>query len=124
MNLLVSCIYIGLGGAAGAILRYLFGLIPFKSGIGFPFATLAINVIGAFFIGLVAGLAQKNPQLSSNLILFLKVGVCGGFTTFSTFSLETFRLFENGSPWLAISYISSSVVLCVLAVYSALKSAS
>ena len=124
MNLFISCIFIGLGGAAGAILRYLFGLIPLRSGSGFPLTTLAINVIGAFIIGLVVALAQKNPLLSPNLILFLKVGVCGGFTTFSTFSLETFKLLESGNPWIAISYIASSVVLCVLAVYNALKLAS
>ncbi|MDD2232713.1 MAG: fluoride efflux transporter CrcB [Sphaerochaetaceae bacterium] len=124
MNLFISCIFIGLGGAAGAILRYLFGLLPFRNPSGFPLTTLAINVIGAFIIGLVVALAQKNPLLSPNLILFLKVGVCGGFTTFSTFSLETFKLLESGNPWIAISYIASSVVLCVLAVYNALKLAS
>ena len=86
-------LFVGMGGAVGAMLRYAISLIPYKG--KFPLLTLFINVIGALIIGTIAGLsARKN--LPQNAVLFLKTGVCGGFTTFSTFSLEAYSLLEQG----------------------------
>lgn len=107
-------LWVGLGGALGAILRYSISLLPLKS--SFPFLTLITNVIGAFVIGIVVGLFEKH-YLSSNINLFLKTGVCGGFTTFSTFSLETLTLLENGMPFIAMIYAFVSIIGCVIGVY-------
>jgi len=106
---MLNCIFVGLGGFVGSILRYLVGLIPIKNPSGFPINTFLINVIGSLAIGVIACLASKNSNLDSRLILFLKVGICGGFTTFSTFSLETAELIKNGSIALAVLYIVLSV---------------
>ena len=84
---------------------------------GFPIKTLLINIIGAFVIGLVVAFGAKkdwNPQL----ILFLKVGICGGFTTFSSFALETNQLMERGSGWWAALYVALSVTGAMAAVYA------
>ena len=114
---MVNCILVGLGGALGSILRYLIGLIPIKSGSVFPIKTLVISIVGAFLIGLIVSLSAKNPYISEKLILMLKIGVCGGFTTFSTFAFETGDLISTGKVWLAILYIVLSVVLSVFAVF-------
>ena len=80
---------VGLGGAFGAMGRYGISLLPLKS--AFPWLTLLTNVLGALVIGFVVGVTADNTA-SPNTVLFWKTGVCGGFTTFSTFSLETLRL--------------------------------
>lgn len=106
-------IFVGLGGAAGAMLRYGISLIPFKH--TFPFPTLVINLIGALLIGYITGLAVKRV-LSQNTVLFLKTGLCGGFTTFSTFSLEAYELMKAGSYGQSVLYVILSVVGCVIGV--------
>lgn len=115
---MVNCIIVGMGGFLGAVARYLIGLIPINPQSGFPVKTLLINITGAFVIGLVVALGAKkdwNPQL----ILFLKVGICGGFTTFSSFALETNQLMERGAGWWAMLYVALSVVGALVAVYAA-----
>ena len=107
-------LWVGLGGAIGSILRYTLSLLPIKS--SFPVLTLITNLLGAFIIGVVVGLFEKQ-YLSSYIHLFLKTGVCGGFTTFSTFSLETLTLLENGMVFMAIVYAFISVAGCVVGVY-------
>ena len=86
---------VGLGGALGAILRYLISLLPLKG--SFPVWTLLTNLLGAVAIGFIAG-ASARGRMQDVAALFWKTGVCGGFTTFSTFSLEAFSLLENGNP--------------------------
>ena len=104
---------VAMGGAIGAVLRYLIGLLPLNPQNGFPLKTFCINVIGAFAIGLVAALrASLNPRFT----LFLKVGICGGFTTFSSFALETEALLGKGNQTIALLYVVSSLVCGVLAV--------
>ena len=93
---MIKCLCVGLGGAVGAMLRYLIGLVPVGASNGFPVKTLLINILGAFVIGVLAVLGEKH-SLPPLLVLTLKTGVCGGFTTFSTFALETSQLFQNGS---------------------------
>ena len=115
----LNCVFVGLGGLVGSVLRYLFSLIPLEHESGFPLVTLGINVLGAFLLGLVVAYAGKSASLDPRALLFLKVGVCGGFTTFSTFALEAHGLLSGGKPIVALLYMLLSVVLCVLAVYGA-----
>lgn len=116
MNVLI----VGAGGAIGAVLRYLMTLIPVNPENGFPVKTFAINVIGSFVIGLVAALTTKN-LMDERISLFLRVGVCGGFTTFSSFALETEGLITKGSTGMACLYVICSIVCGVLAVMLAEK---
>ena len=107
-------IFVGLGGALGAMLRYAISLVPYKN--TFPLSTLIINIIGALLIGYITGLAVKK-DFSDNVILFLKTGLCGGFTTFSTFSLEAYNLFQSGNYGCAVLYILLSVIGCIIGVW-------
>lgn len=106
-------LYVGLGGAVGAILRYLISCLPNKG--YFPYLTLMTNILGAIFIGVAVGMFEKD-KMSSSMNLFLKTGVCGGFTTFSTFSLESFTLFETHQFIAGLSYVSISIVGCIVGV--------
>lgn len=105
---------VGLGGGLGAMLRYAVSLLPYKG--TFPVLTLATNLTGAIFIGFIAAVAG-NKNLSENSILFWKTGICGGYTTFSTFSLEAYRLFEDGRTGLAVVYLILSVAGCLAGVW-------
>ena len=109
-----SFLAVGLGGALGAMGRYGISLLPLKS--AFPWLTLLTNVLGALVIVVVVGVTADNAA-SPNTVLFWKTGVCGGFTTFSTFSLETLRLLEGGQTGAGLLYAGASVVLCVAGVY-------
>ena len=91
----MSFLFVALGGALGAVARYAISLIPVKT--PFPLLTLITNIIGAVLIGFIVGITDKKDNVSPNTVLFWKTGVCGGFTTFSTFSLEAYKLFENKS---------------------------
>lgn len=113
---MLACFCVGAGGFLGSVLRYLIGLIPTPEG-GFPYLTLAINILGSLVIGVIAGFASRAGVLDDHLNLFLKVGFCGGFTTFSTFALETHSFFAKGSSVSALCYVALSVVLCVFAVF-------
>ena len=116
---MLECLLVGIGGFIGSVLRYLIGLLPIKPDNGFPVKTLFINVLGAFIISSIVILATKNKSLSPNIVLMLKVGVCGGFTTFSTFAYETADLLQSGNGIVAISYAVTSVILGILAIYLA-----
>ena len=107
-------LFVGLGGAVGAMLRYAISLIPYKG--GFPLLTFVTNILGALLIGFIVGYASKR-NVSDSLMLFLKTGLCGGFTTFSTFSLEAYNLFVSGSKILAVCYAVLSAVCCILGVW-------
>ena len=110
---------IGTGSFIGGVFRYLLSiLIQAKTTTHFPLHTLAVNVIGCFFIGIVMGFFDKG-QVSHEWKLFLTTGVLGGFTTFSAFSNETFALFREGHACHALIYILASVLLGLLATYIA-----
>lgn len=111
-----ACMIIGMGGFLGTVCRYLLSLIPLTDKTGFPFITLAINVLGAFAIGILAGLSAKYTGANADLMAFLRVGVCGGFTTFSTFALEITNLFGSGRAWAGAMYVLLSLILGVAAV--------
>ena len=115
MNILA----VGFGGALGAVCRYLLGQVIPKLGSGFPLGTFVVNLIGCFAIGLVVGLAGKHSNIDPRLILFLQTGICGGFTTFSTFSLESLTLIEEGRITIGILYIVLSVLLGLCALLAA-----
>ena len=102
MQVMINCVFVGLGGMLGAVARYLLGLIPVREMSGFPLITLGINILGALVIGLLVALAQKQAGLDAGLLLFLKVGLCGGFTTFSTFALEAQGLLSGGRWGMAL----------------------
>ena len=104
---------IGIGGGIGAIFRYIISIVPLK--VSFPVQTFVTNILGAILIGVVVEMVGK--QVSQNWSLFWRVGICGGFTTFSTFSLETYNLIEKGNTWIAFGYAILSVVLSVAGVF-------
>lgn len=108
---MLDCLAVALGGAIGSVLRYLIGLFPLKEQTLFPIKTFAINVLGCFVIGLIAALSLKSSNLNPRLVLFLKVGICGGFTTFSTFALESSNLLKNGHPGIAALYMFLSIAV-------------
>lgn len=108
---------VGLGGFFGSIARYglaLAGVRWFSS--AFPGGTLAANILGCFFIGLLMGLAIKAHWMSKDLYLLLATGFCGGFTTFSTFSAENVQMFSEGNYASAIAYVTVSLLVGVIAV--------
>lgn len=119
-HLMLNCLIVAAGGALGAVSRYLITLLPMNPESGFPVKTFLINIAGSFLIGIVAALAAKN-SLDSKWVLFLKVGVCGGFTTFSSFALETEGLITGGNTTAAAAYVILSFVLGILAVMLAEK---
>ena len=108
-----NLIFVALGGALGASARYGLSLLPAKG--DFPVLTLFTNLLGALLIGLVVGLAGQ-AGWSQGRLLFWKTGVCGGFTTFSTFSLESLTLLQKGKPGPAGLYILLSVAGCLAGV--------
>lgn len=111
-----TCFIVGVGGFLGTVCRYLISLIPISEKAGFPVNTLIINILGAFVIGLLAGLTTRYNGINADLMAFLRIGICGGFTTFSTFALEITDLFGTGRAWAGFLYISLSLILGVAAV--------
>lgn len=105
---------VGIGGALGAMARYGVGTTLPAPGNGFPAATLLINIAGSVAMGVLVGvLAKTTPQFQNEIRLFVAVGLFGGFTTFSSFSLDSIFLIERGEFVLATAYIVGSVLLAV-----------
>ncbi len=118
-----SILYVGLGSFLGGSLRYVSTyLIDRKLTGEFPWSILFINALGSFLIGFTAPLLnQYGWTKDSAMPLFISVGVFGGFTTFSTFSLQTLRLAQDGHWWLAFMNALASVVCCVVSVFLGLR---
>ncbi len=114
-----KCLIVGIGGCVGSILRYLISLIPMSEKCSFPIKTFFTNVIGAFIIGLIVAVALKRPDMDPKTTLLIKTGFCGGFTTFSTFALESSDLIGKGQWGIAGTYMILSVIMSVLAVLAA-----
>lgn len=109
-------LYIALGSAVGGVLRYLLGLtIQQSAGVDFPLGTLVINITGSLLLGFLYRYALDNPAISTEVRLMLTVGLCGGYTTFSSFSLESVRLLQDGQIGKALLYVGLSVMLCLVA---------
>lgn len=98
------------GGAIGSGLRFVLGLAMPTSAGRFPFTTLAINIVGSFVLGVVSALAARTSVLNRELTLFLGAGLCGGFTTFSTFSVEMLSLWELDRTWPMVAYAAASLL--------------
>jgi fluoride exporter len=110
------------GGALGSVTRYLVGVASGRLfGTNFPWGTLIINVTGSFLIGAFVGLFATRWDLPQAARIFLTVGICGGYTTFSTFSLDAWYLIERGQNVASLMYMLFSVVLSVLALIGALQ---
>lgn len=111
---------VAVGGAIGSVARFwMTGAMTALTGPRFPWGTLLINVVGSFVIGLVAGITLTSHRIGMHpdIRIFLMTGVCGGFTTFSAFSLQTLELLQNGDVVPAFGYAVGSVLLCVAATY-------
>ena len=109
---------IGSGSFIGGICRYLLSaIIQSRSLSNFPFGTLVVNIIGCFAIGLVFALTERT-NITLEQRLFFATGICGGFTTFSAFSNETFVLLRHGQLWHALLYITASVTLGIVATFA------
>jgi len=98
------------GGAIGSGLRFALGLALPQAAGRFPFTTLAINIVGSFVLGVVSALAARTTTLNRELTVFLGAGLCGGFTTFSTLSVEMFSLWELDRTWMMLAYALASLI--------------
>jgi CrcB protein len=108
--------YIALGSALGGVLRYfLGGLIQRATPGTFPIGTLVINITGSFLLGLLYRYSADSAAITPEVRAMLTIGLCGGYTTFSTFSYETVRLLEDGEIGRAMAYIGLSVIISVAA---------
>ncbi len=106
-----ALLLVGTGSFIGGIFRYVLSLfVNTKTETSFPFATLSVNLIGCFCIGLFFGMVEKS-EVPQEWKLFIATGLLGGFTTFSAFSNETFLLFRNGENMQAVAYILASILL-------------
>jgi CrcB protein len=114
----MSYVWVMVGSALGGVLRYTLTRLTLTSSAGFPYGTVLINVLGSFVIGYFGTLTLQSGRyaVSDNLRLFVMVGICGGFTTFSSFSLQTYDLMRSGAWGRAAANVIVSVVLCVAAV--------
>jgi CrcB protein len=112
-------VLVGAGGALGAMARYGFaGIVGRLWPMSFPLATLLINIVGSLAMGLFVGLmARFLPAWQEDARLFIAVGILGGFTTFSAFSLDTVVLIERGELLQAGAYVLLSVVVCLIGLY-------
>lgn len=115
-----AILFVFLGGGVGSVLRYLVGILLPSSGQSFPWKTFVANIVGCFLLGLFTHLLpQLLPQqgVSTETKLLLTTGLCGGFTTFSTFSVESVQLLNEGNTTMFLLYISSSILFGLAAAY-------
>jgi CrcB protein len=113
-----TLLFVGLGGSLGAIGRYLIGLWLAPPGVpsGFPTATFVVNILGSLFLGVLSRLASETTWISDDLRGLLMIGFLGAFTTFSTFSSESFNLMAEGRLGLLAGYLLASLSLGIAAV--------
>lgn len=114
--MLREILYVGIGGFAGGIARYLVSTLIRWKGNGFPWGTFIVNMVGCLLVGMLVTLFNRLPNASSHLNLLLTVGFCGAFTTFSTFSKESLSLLQSGNYITFTFYVVGSIVLGITAV--------
>lgn len=109
---------VGSGGFAGSVLRFLvYKYFENPQASGLPWGTLAINVFGSLLAGILFGISEKTNLIPETLSLFLLVGFCGGFTTFSAFALDNLKLFQEGAFTQNFLYITLTILLGVFAIF-------
>jgi CrcB protein len=114
-------IAVAIGGAIGSVARYLVAVGSGRIfGPDLPWGTLIVNITGSFLIGALIGLFATRWDLPQTARIFLVVGICGGYTTFSTFSLDSYYLMERGQFGAALAYMTASVVLSIGALVAGL----
>ncbi len=112
---------VAIGGAIGSVARYLVGVWGVKlAGPNFPWGTITVNVVGAFFIGLMVEMIARRFDASSEVRVFIVTGILGGFTTWSSFTLDAVVLFERGDLGLAAVYLLASLVVSFAAIFAGL----
>ncbi|WP_284777549.1 fluoride efflux transporter CrcB [Agrobacterium sp. lyk4-40-TYG-31] len=112
---------VAVGGAIGSVARYLVGVWGVKlAGPNFPWGTITVNVVGAFFIGLMVEMIARRFDASSEVRVFIVTGILGGFTTWSSFTLDAVVLFERGDLGLAAVYLLASLVVSFAAIFAGL----
>jgi fluoride exporter len=117
-----NILLVGLGGAAGSVLRFLCQKwISSITSLSFPLGTFLVNIAGCFLIGLFFSYATKHSYFNYNMQLLLMTGLCGGFTTFSAFTLEGMGLIREDKIGLFLLYIGGSVILGLLATWVGIK---
>ncbi|MDO5443291.1 MAG: fluoride efflux transporter CrcB [Bacteroidia bacterium] len=109
MDKLLNFLMVGLGGAVGSMLRYGATLLGSALNLSGNVATFSVNILGSFLIGLLTGCCKEGT-----LLLLLTVGLCGGFTTFSTFSMQNVRMLQDGKIGIAVVYILATVIVCII----------
>ena len=112
-----SFLLVFLGGGLGSALRYLVASAMNQYSKVLPFGTFSVNMLGCLLIGMILGYAQKENTLTSNQILLLATGFCGGFTTFSAFANENLELIKNGEIFNFSVYTIGSILVGILAVF-------
>jgi len=117
--MLKNFLLVGLGGMIGSMLRYMFSIVIKPS--SFPFSTLLVNIIGCLLIGLIIGFGSKNGSLNEPWKLFFATGICGGFTTFSAFSVECVYLLEQQRYTAMLAYIAISIVVGLAATFAGIQ---
>ena len=117
---MLNYIYIGIGSAIGGMLRFWLSNSTYRVlPVNFPYGTLIVNVIGSFILGMIVFYFNEKELLNAQIRIFLSVGFCGGFTTFSTFSLETMSLFRDAQYLYGFVNVFFNLVLCFLGIYIA-----
>jgi len=113
MPSLLSVLYVAVGGALGSISRYLLGAwtLTLGKGIDFPYATLAVNLIGCFVIGFLSHLMETRSVWTPEMRAFIFTGLLGGFTTFSAFGNDTINLLRDGRMYHALANVASNVIV-------------
>ena len=109
-DIIKNTLFIGCGSFLGGAARYLVSIAMKTVGKGFPWGTLVVNLVGCLFIGLLWGFFSKNSNESSSWALFMTVGICGGFTTFSTFSKEALMMLQAGNFFSLLAYVAIRVI--------------
>ncbi len=117
MQSLENCLLVGIGGACGAMCRYIMTLLPLKHLTTLPLNTLLINIIGCAIIGAVFGLFHRHTNIDPHWELVMQTGFCGGFTTLSSMTIEFFSLQNAHQSFLAIAYITITFVLCLISTW-------
>ncbi|MGF9691262.1 fluoride efflux transporter CrcB [Rhizobium sp. 0TCS1.26] len=118
---MVNVLLVAAGGAFGSVCRYLTGLLMTRLlGPAFPWGTLTVNLVGSLAIGFLTELVATRLNASAEMRLLIVVGVLGGFTTFSSFSLDTVALVERGQMPAAVAYVIASVGLSLVATFAGL----